>query len=128
MFQFNFLILFVIILYYKGIVTLWKGSIGCGVLWALSQIAEIVIADVFNLPKTVVPDGSRQRFWRHVMLKRFLFLVFLIVSIFCFAAIHTFLPRHLSSLLLWKPLGYVSINFLHLSFLPECGFKRDILR
>uniref|UniRef100_A0A915ECY0 Uncharacterized protein n=1 Tax=Ditylenchus dipsaci TaxID=166011 RepID=A0A915ECY0_9BILA len=52
-----------------GVLTLWKGSVGSGVLWAMSHLAELVIADVFSLPKTVIQDGSRERFWRHVLLK-----------------------------------------------------------
>lgn len=52
-----------------GIFTLWKGSVGSGVLWAMSQITEIVIADIFGLPKNIISEGSRERFWRHVLLK-----------------------------------------------------------
>lgn len=42
---------------------------GSGVLWAMSQITEIVIADIFGLPKNIISEGSRERFWRHVLLK-----------------------------------------------------------
>ncbi|VDK48648.1 unnamed protein product [Anisakis simplex] len=34
----------------EGMLTLWKGAIGCGVLWAMSAATEILIADVFGLP------------------------------------------------------------------------------
>lgn len=55
---------------------------GTGVLWAMSQITEILIADIFGLPKNIVPEGSRERFWRHVLLKAYFFLkLFLIITI-----------------------------------------------
>ncbi|CAJ0575428.1 unnamed protein product, partial [Mesorhabditis spiculigera] len=34
----------------QGILTLWKGSIGNGVLWGLTSITEIVLSDVCGLP------------------------------------------------------------------------------
>jgi hypothetical protein len=33
------------------------------------QVAEVIIADVFGLPRNFVQDGSRERFYRHVILK-----------------------------------------------------------
>ncbi|VDM40179.1 unnamed protein product [Toxocara canis] len=35
----------------EGVLTMWKGAIGCGVLWAMSAATEILIADVFGLPR-----------------------------------------------------------------------------
>jgi len=58
-----------------GLLSLWKGSIGTGVLWAVSQVSEVLIADVFSLPRTLVFDGRRQRFWRHIVLKASTYLV-----------------------------------------------------
>lgn len=53
----------------EGVLTLWKGAVGSCVLWAMSTAAEILIADVFGLPRTVVKSGSTEKFWRHVILK-----------------------------------------------------------
>ncbi|CAD5209177.1 unnamed protein product [Bursaphelenchus xylophilus] len=58
-----------------GIYTLWKGSLGNGVLWALSRVTEIVIADAFGLPRYIIPNGSSQKYWRHIYLKAATFAV-----------------------------------------------------
>ncbi|KAL3085059.1 hypothetical protein niasHS_010128 [Heterodera schachtii] len=52
-----------------GTFSLWKGAIGSGVLWVVSHASEFLIAQLFNLPKSFVPEGSSERFWRHVFLK-----------------------------------------------------------
>ncbi|KAI3413847.1 hypothetical protein GPALN_011325 [Globodera pallida] len=52
-----------------GVLSLWKGAVGSGVLWVVSHASEFIIAHLFNLPKSFVPDGSSERFWRHVFLK-----------------------------------------------------------
>jgi solute carrier family 25 protein 46 len=54
---------------------LWKGSIGTGVLCGIMKVSEIVIADVFGLPRSVVHDGSSAKFWRHIYLKASAFMV-----------------------------------------------------
>ncbi|VDN21764.1 unnamed protein product [Gongylonema pulchrum] len=36
----------------EGFLTLWKGAIGSGVLWGLSTAGEILIADLFGLPRS----------------------------------------------------------------------------
>lgn len=53
----------------EGVLTLWKGAVGSCVLWAMSTASEILIADIFGLPRTVVKYGSTEKFWRHVALK-----------------------------------------------------------
>uniref|UniRef100_A0A0N5CUB3 Solute carrier family 25 member 46 n=1 Tax=Thelazia callipaeda TaxID=103827 RepID=A0A0N5CUB3_THECL len=53
----------------EGLRTLWKGAIGSSVLWSLSSLAEIVIADIFGFPRTYVKRGSTEKFLRHVALK-----------------------------------------------------------
>ncbi|CAJ0946157.1 unnamed protein product, partial [Mesorhabditis belari] len=53
----------------EGILTLWKGSIGNGVLWGLTSVTEIVLSDVCGLPKSFVPGGSTEKFWKHILLK-----------------------------------------------------------
>ncbi|KAK0424548.1 hypothetical protein QR680_008719 [Steinernema hermaphroditum] len=53
----------------EGLLTLWKGVIGNGVVWGLSAVTEIVIGDVFGLPRTIVQGGSTEKFWKHVGLK-----------------------------------------------------------
>ncbi|CAK5007891.1 unnamed protein product [Meloidogyne enterolobii] len=57
-----------------GFLSLWKGAVGNGVLWAFSSVSELVIAELLGLPKSFVLDGSSQRFWRHVWLKTFNFI------------------------------------------------------
>ncbi|CAD5206413.1 unnamed protein product [Bursaphelenchus okinawaensis] len=58
-----------------GIYTLWKGSLGSGVLWALSRVTEIVIADAFGLPRYIIPNGSSAKYWKHIYLKAASFAV-----------------------------------------------------
>uniref|UniRef100_A0A1I8ALU2 Solute carrier family 25 member 46 n=1 Tax=Steinernema glaseri TaxID=37863 RepID=A0A1I8ALU2_9BILA len=53
----------------EGPLTLWKGAIGNGVVWGLSAVTEIAIADVFGFPRNIVQGGSTEKFWRHVWLK-----------------------------------------------------------
>uniref|UniRef100_F1KYZ9 Solute carrier family 25 member 46 n=1 Tax=Ascaris suum TaxID=6253 RepID=F1KYZ9_ASCSU len=53
----------------EGVMTMWKGAIGCGVLWAMSAATEILIADIFGLPRTIVQYGSTEKFCRHIALK-----------------------------------------------------------
>ncbi|EJW85537.1 hypothetical protein WUBG_03548, partial [Wuchereria bancrofti] len=36
----------------EGLLTLWKGAIGSGVLWGLSVAGEILLADIFGLPRS----------------------------------------------------------------------------
>lgn len=48
---------------------LWKGSIGTGVLCGIYKVTEIVIADMCGFPKNLVPNGSAEKFWKHVYLK-----------------------------------------------------------
>lgn len=52
-----------------GLLTLWKGGLGSGVLWGLSSATEVILSEVFNLPRTIVPNGSTEKFWKHVLLK-----------------------------------------------------------
>lgn len=52
-----------------GIQTLWKGSLGCAVLSGMSYVVEVIIGDIFGLPRTIVPNGSQEKFWRHITLK-----------------------------------------------------------
>lgn len=59
----------------EGIMTFWKGSIGSCVLWGLSNITEIVLADLFGLPRHIVPNGSTEKYWRHILLKASTFFV-----------------------------------------------------
>ncbi|KHJ97064.1 hypothetical protein OESDEN_02966 [Oesophagostomum dentatum] len=67
----------------EGILTFWKGSIGSCVLWGLSNVTEIVLADLFGLPRHVVPNGSSEKYWRHILLKA--------------ATIFTMTPFHIST-------------------------------
>ncbi|WKX89783.1 hypothetical protein Q1695_008992 [Nippostrongylus brasiliensis] len=53
----------------EGILTFWKGSIGSCVLWGLSNVTEIVLADLLGLPRHIVPNGSTEKYWRHIFLK-----------------------------------------------------------
>ncbi|VDM79695.1 unnamed protein product [Strongylus vulgaris] len=53
----------------EGILTFWKGSIGSCVLWGLSNVTEIVFADLFGLPRHVVVNGSSEKYWKHILLK-----------------------------------------------------------
>lgn len=53
----------------EGVQTLWKGAIGSGMLWALSAATEVLIAEFFGLPRTVIRQGSTKKFWRHIVLK-----------------------------------------------------------
>lgn len=54
---------------------LWKGAIGTGVLWSITKVSEIVIADVCGLPRNLIYNGSSEKFWKHVYLKASAFLV-----------------------------------------------------
>ncbi|VDM61157.1 unnamed protein product [Angiostrongylus costaricensis] len=53
----------------EGIMTFWKGSVGSCVLWGLSNVTEIVLADLFGLPRYIVPNGSTTKYWKHILLK-----------------------------------------------------------
>ncbi|KAJ1374121.1 hypothetical protein KIN20_036728 [Parelaphostrongylus tenuis] len=53
----------------EGVMTFWKGSIGSCVLWGLTNVTEIVLADLFGLPRHIVPNGSTRKYWRHILLK-----------------------------------------------------------
>ncbi|KAE9419302.1 hypothetical protein Angca_004459, partial [Angiostrongylus cantonensis] len=55
----------------EGIMTFWKGSVGSCVLWGLSNVTEIVLADLFGLPRHIVPNGSTAKYWKHILLKAF---------------------------------------------------------
>ncbi|GMT28263.1 hypothetical protein PFISCL1PPCAC_19560, partial [Pristionchus fissidentatus] len=52
-----------------GVSTLWRGSIGNGVVWGLSNVSEVIISDLFGLPRTVVENGSNAKYWKHILLK-----------------------------------------------------------
>ena len=52
-----------------GILTLWKGSVGYSVVYGMTYVTEVIISDVFGLPKTVVYNGSTEKFFRHLGLK-----------------------------------------------------------
>uniref|UniRef100_A0A914YZZ5 Solute carrier family 25 member 46 n=1 Tax=Panagrolaimus superbus TaxID=310955 RepID=A0A914YZZ5_9BILA len=52
-----------------GILTLWKGFHGYWVVYGVGYVVEIIISDVFGLPKTVVYNGSSEKFLKHVSLK-----------------------------------------------------------
>ncbi|KJH51623.1 hypothetical protein DICVIV_02159 [Dictyocaulus viviparus] len=67
----------------EGILTLWKGSLGSCVVWGLSNVTEIVLADLFGLPRYIVPEGSTAKYWKHIFLKT--------------AAIFTMTPFYISS-------------------------------
>uniref|UniRef100_A0A0K0CZH6 Solute carrier family 25 member 46 n=1 Tax=Angiostrongylus cantonensis TaxID=6313 RepID=A0A0K0CZH6_ANGCA len=51
----------------EGIMTFWKGSVGSCVLWGLSNVTEIVLADLFGLPRHIVPNGSTAKYWKHIL-------------------------------------------------------------
>ncbi|KAK6729396.1 hypothetical protein RB195_006445 [Necator americanus] len=53
----------------EGVLTFWKGSIGSCLVWGLSNVTEIVLADLFGLPRHIVPNGSTEKYWRHILLK-----------------------------------------------------------
>ncbi|KAK6056750.1 hypothetical protein COOONC_05741 [Cooperia oncophora] len=53
----------------EGILTFWKGAIGSCVVWGLSNVTEIVLADLLGLPRHIVPNGSTEKYWRHILLK-----------------------------------------------------------
>ncbi|CAD6186516.1 unnamed protein product [Caenorhabditis auriculariae] len=53
----------------EGIQTFWKGAIGSSVIWGLSNVTEIVIGDLFGLPRNIVTSGSSEKYWKHVILK-----------------------------------------------------------
>lgn len=38
----------------QGIFTVWKGSIGSGVLWGLDNVTDMLLSDLFNLPRYVL--------------------------------------------------------------------------
>ncbi|KAK6024968.1 hypothetical protein OSTOST_09142, partial [Ostertagia ostertagi] len=44
-------------------------AIGSCVVWGLSNVTEIVLADLFGLPRHIVPNGSTEKYWRHILLK-----------------------------------------------------------
>ena len=52
-----------------GLLTLWKGSLGYSVLYGMTYVTEILISDVFGLPRSVVYGGSNEKFLRHIFLK-----------------------------------------------------------
>uniref|UniRef100_A0A7E4UYY4 Solute carrier family 25 member 46 n=1 Tax=Panagrellus redivivus TaxID=6233 RepID=A0A7E4UYY4_PANRE len=52
-----------------GFVTLWKGSLGCTVLYGVTYVTEVVLSDVFGLPRSIVYNGSSEKYWKHVLLK-----------------------------------------------------------
>uniref|UniRef100_A0AC35GTF5 Solute carrier family 25 member 46 n=1 Tax=Panagrolaimus sp. PS1159 TaxID=55785 RepID=A0AC35GTF5_9BILA len=52
-----------------GIFTLWKGFDGYCVVYGMAYVVEIIISDVFGLPKTIVYNGSSEKFLKHVALK-----------------------------------------------------------
>ncbi|KAF8368201.1 slc-25A46, partial [Pristionchus pacificus] len=52
-----------------GISTLWRGSIGNGVVWGLSSVTEVILSDLFGLPRTFVENGSASKYWKHILLK-----------------------------------------------------------
>lgn len=53
----------------EGALTFWKGSIGACVVYGIANITEIVLSDLFGLPRTVVPNGSTEKYWKHIFLK-----------------------------------------------------------
>ncbi|KAK6106555.1 Mitochondrial carrier family protein [Brugia pahangi] len=53
----------------EGLLTLWKGAIGSGVLWGLSIVGEILLADIFGLPRYYVKHGSFKKYCHHLILK-----------------------------------------------------------
>lgn len=53
----------------QGISTLWRGSIGNGVVWGLSSVTEVILSDLFGLPRTFVENGSASKYWKHILLK-----------------------------------------------------------
>ncbi|CAJ0592793.1 unnamed protein product [Cylicocyclus nassatus] len=53
----------------EGVLTFWKGSIGSCVLWGLSNVTEIVLADLLGLPRHIVANGSSEKYWKHIILK-----------------------------------------------------------
>ncbi|KAL3997893.1 Mitochondrial carrier family protein [Acanthocheilonema viteae] len=53
----------------EGLLTLWKGAIGSGVLWGLSVAGEILLANIFGLPRHYVKHGSVKKYCRHLILK-----------------------------------------------------------
>ncbi|KAM3721336.1 Mitochondrial outer membrane protein [Dirofilaria immitis] len=53
----------------EGLLTLWKGAIGSGVLWCLSIAGEILIADIFGLPRYYIKHGSVKKYCHHLILK-----------------------------------------------------------
>ncbi|VDK86160.1 unnamed protein product [Litomosoides sigmodontis] len=40
------------VVYKMGLLTLWKGALGSGVLWGLSIAGEILLSDIFGLPRS----------------------------------------------------------------------------
>ncbi|GMR53325.1 hypothetical protein PMAYCL1PPCAC_23520 [Pristionchus mayeri] len=58
-----------------GVSTLWRGSIGSGVVWGLSSVTEVVISDLFGLPRTFVENGSTSKYWKHILLKASTYLL-----------------------------------------------------
>uniref|UniRef100_A0A0R3RIR7 Solute carrier family 25 member 46 n=1 Tax=Elaeophora elaphi TaxID=1147741 RepID=A0A0R3RIR7_9BILA len=53
----------------EGLLTLWKGAIGSGVLWGLSIAGEILLADIFGLPRHYIKHGSIKKYCHHLILK-----------------------------------------------------------
>lgn len=53
----------------EGLLTLWKGAIGPGVLWGLSVAGEMLLADIFGLPRHYIKYGSVKKYCHHLLLK-----------------------------------------------------------
>ncbi|EFO20538.2 hypothetical protein LOAG_07953 [Loa loa] len=53
----------------EGLLTLWKGAVGSGVLWGLSIVGEILLADIFGLPRHYIKQGSVKKYCHHLILK-----------------------------------------------------------
>ncbi|VDN53830.1 unnamed protein product [Dracunculus medinensis] len=68
----------------EGLLSLWKGALGSNVLWALSIVSEILLADILGLPRSFVKRGSTEKFWRHIALKAYVFgSFFYLLNNFC---------------------------------------------
>uniref|UniRef100_A0AC35TGS3 Solute carrier family 25 member 46 n=1 Tax=Rhabditophanes sp. KR3021 TaxID=114890 RepID=A0AC35TGS3_9BILA len=52
-----------------GIFSLWKGWMGITALLGVSTVTEMIISDVFGLPRHIVPNGSRRKYFNHIYLK-----------------------------------------------------------
>lgn len=60
-----------------GMLTLWKGFDGYSVVYGMAYVVEIIISDVFALPKTIVYNGSSEKFLKHVALKTYVLKKFI---------------------------------------------------